>query len=82
VFVLAGTFDPRGVKQADVALLGFPLLWSMPDDVRRNDLELYDNITHPEGPAMTWSMYAVGYVHNDLKANWCLSRHDYLKLFN
>ena len=30
-----GTLDPRGIKQADVVLLGYPMLWDMPDDVRR-----------------------------------------------
>lgn len=53
-----GTLDPRGIKQADVVLLGFPLNWNMPEDVRRNDLELYEPITNPEGPAMTWGIFA------------------------
>ena len=56
-----GTLDPRGIKQADVVLLSFPLLWNMPDDVRRNDLELYEPITNPNGPAMTWSIFAIKY---------------------
>ncbi len=54
-----GTLDERGIKQADVVLLGFPLLWQMPDEVRRNDLELYEPITDPEGPAMTWGIFAI-----------------------
>lgn len=32
------------VKQADVILLGFPLMMSMPEDVRRNDLRIYENV--------------------------------------
>ncbi len=56
---LAGTLDPRGIKIADVVLLGYPLMRDMPDDVRRNDLELYESITTPDGPAMTWSMFAI-----------------------
>ena len=58
-FACAGTLDERGIKQADVVLLGFPLLWQMPDEVRRNDLELYEPITIPEGPAMTWGIFAI-----------------------
>ena len=54
-----GTLDPRGIKQADVVLLGYPLMWDMPPDVRRNDLELYEPIMNPEGPAMTWGIYAI-----------------------
>ncbi len=34
----------------------------MPDDVRRNDLELYEPITTTGGPAMTWSIFAIGYA--------------------
>jgi len=43
-------------------MLGFPFLWSMPDDVRRNDLEWYETVTHPDGPAMTWSIHAIGWL--------------------
>lgn len=42
-----------------MVLVGFPLQWDMPDNVRRNDLELYDNITNPDGPGMTWGMYSI-----------------------
>ncbi len=49
------------MKQADVVLLGFPLQLDMSADVRENDLVLYENITNPDGPAMTWSMFAIGY---------------------
>lgn len=52
--------DP--VKQADVILMGFPLTYPMIPEVRRNDLEMYESITDPEGPAMTWSMFAVGWL--------------------
>ncbi|NXI02896.1 PGGHG glucosidase, partial [Pachycephala philippinensis] len=50
------------VKQADVVLLGFPLLHPMSAEVRRNDLEMYEPVTDPAGPAMTWSMFAVGWL--------------------
>ncbi|XP_061173410.1 protein-glucosylgalactosylhydroxylysine glucosidase-like [Saccostrea echinata] len=49
------------VKQADVILMGFPLMMAMPGDVRRNDLLIYENVT-PAGPAMTWGMFAIGYL--------------------
>lgn len=42
------------MKQADVVLLGFPLMHPMSPEVRRNDLETYEPATEPGGPAMTW----------------------------
>ncbi len=54
-----GTLDERGIKIADAVLLGYPLMWTMPDQVRVNDLELYASIQQPDGPAMTWSMYTI-----------------------
>ncbi|NXS61491.1 PGGHG glucosidase, partial [Brachypteracias leptosomus] len=50
------------VKQADVVLLGFPLMLPMSSEVRRNDLEMYEPVTELDGPAMTWSMFAVGWL--------------------
>ncbi|XP_054684386.1 protein-glucosylgalactosylhydroxylysine glucosidase isoform X3 [Grus americana] len=50
------------VKQADVVLLGFPLMHPMSSEVRRNDLEMYEPVTELDGPAMTWSMFAVGWL--------------------
>ncbi|KAM6073728.1 protein-glucosylgalactosylhydroxylysine glucosidase isoform 2-T3 [Chlamydotis macqueenii] len=50
------------VKQADVVLLGFPLMHPMSPEVRRNDLEMYEPVTEQDGPAMTWSMFAVGWL--------------------
>ncbi|NXT93763.1 PGGHG glucosidase, partial [Anhinga rufa] len=50
------------VKQADVVLLGFPLMLPMSNEVRRNDLEMYEPVTELGGPAMTWSMFAVGWL--------------------
>lgn len=49
------------VKQADAILLGYPLDVQMANSTRRQDLEIYSNATDPDGPAMTWSMYAIGY---------------------
>jgi len=56
------TSDPRGIKQADVVMLGFPLMWTMPDDVRENDLLWYETVTHPNGPAMTWGVFSTGWL--------------------
>ena len=45
-----------------MVLLGFPLLLPMDATTRANDLAWYSAHTDPAGPAMTWSMYAVGYT--------------------
>ncbi|NWV99118.1 PGGHG glucosidase, partial [Machaerirhynchus nigripectus] len=59
------------VKQADVVLLGFPLMHPMSAEVRRNDLEMYEPVTDPSGPAMTWSMFAVGWLElKELQRAW------------
>ena len=60
-----GTTDPKGIKQADVVMLGFPFLWEMPDDVRTHDLAWYETVTNRNGPAMTWGIHAIGWL--DLK---------------
>ncbi|CAF1265666.1 unnamed protein product [Didymodactylos carnosus] len=40
----------------------------MNEAVRRNDLLLYENLTRDDGPAMTWSMHAVGFIElNDMQ---------------
>nr|XP_054758478.1 protein-glucosylgalactosylhydroxylysine glucosidase-like [Lytechinus pictus] len=54
------------VKQADAILLGYPLMANMTAATRRNDLEIYEtyegaNVTDPDGPAMTWGMFAIGW---------------------
>lgn len=35
-------------------MLGYPLGLQMPLEVRKNDLEVYEPVTDPNGPAMTW----------------------------
>ncbi|XP_068117140.1 protein-glucosylgalactosylhydroxylysine glucosidase [Hyperolius riggenbachi] len=52
----------ENVKQADVVLLGYPVMFPMTLEQRRNDLQIYEKVTDPDGPAMTWSMFAVGYM--------------------
>eukprot|EP00931_Biecheleriopsis_adriatica_P047869 TRINITY_DN27628_c0_g1_i1.p1 TRINITY_DN27628_c0_g1~~TRINITY_DN27628_c0_g1_i1.p1 ORF type:complete len:845 (+),score=131.45 TRINITY_DN27628_c0_g1_i1:54-2588(+) len=50
------------VKQADVVLLPYPLEMPMEQDVRLNDLRIYAEATDANGPAMTWSAFAIGYI--------------------
>lgn len=50
------------VKQADVILLGFPLMMKMSRAVRKKDLQYYEEVTDPNGPAMTWGMFSVGWL--------------------
>ncbi|KAI9552765.1 hypothetical protein GHT06_020645 [Daphnia sinensis] len=50
------------IKQADVVLLGFPLMFVTDPVVRQNDLDIYENVTRVDGPAMTWSMHAIGHL--------------------
>ncbi|XP_032005139.1 protein-glucosylgalactosylhydroxylysine glucosidase isoform X5 [Hylobates moloch] len=61
------------VKQADVVLLGYPVPFSLSPDVRRKNLEIYEAVTSPQGPAMTWSMFAVGWMElKDAARAWGL----------
>ncbi|CAF0878103.1 unnamed protein product [Rotaria sordida] len=55
-------FKNTTIKQADVVLLGFPLQWPMSAEVRQNDLLAYERLTRASGPAMTWSMHAIGFL--------------------
>lgn len=52
----------KEIKQADVVLIGFPLMWPMKPEIRRNDLLFYENKTRINGPAMTWGMHAIGFI--------------------
>lgn len=61
------------VKQADVVLLGYPVPFSLSPQVRRRNLEVYEAVTSPQGPAMTWSMFAVGWMElKDARRAWDL----------
>jgi trehalose/maltose hydrolase-like predicted phosphorylase len=59
------------VKQADVILLGYPLMFNMTQEVRENDLVIYEPRTDPDGPAMTKAMFAIGWLElgNDRNAS-------------
>ena len=57
------------IKQADVILLGFPAAadW-VSTETRANNLLRYENCTDAGGPAMTWGMFAVGFI--ELGKGW------------
>ncbi|GAB1601264.1 protein-glucosylgalactosylhydroxylysine glucosidase-like, partial [Argonauta hians] len=57
-----GYIQGETVKQADVILLGFPLMMDMPTDVRFNDLLQYADVSDKGGPAMTWSMFSIAWL--------------------
>lgn len=51
------------IKQADVALLGYPLQFTnQRQSTRQNNLNFYANVTRSNGPAMTWSMHVIGHL--------------------
>lgn len=64
------------IKQADTVLVGYPLMFPMNRSTRENDLKLYCNATRSNGPAMTFSMYAINYldVKDEPKANEMLRK--------
>lgn len=47
------------IKQADTALLLYPLEWPMSNDVAVKTLDYYVEHTDPDGPAMTDSVHAI-----------------------
>jgi hypothetical protein len=53
-------------------------MWPMSDEVRRNNLLAYAPLTRANGPAMTWSMYSIGYIElDDFDKADQLFRHSY-----
>lgn len=50
------------IKQADAILLAYPLQSGMAVTTKRNNLNIYANATRDSGPAMTWSMHALGHL--------------------
>ncbi|XP_037694720.1 protein-glucosylgalactosylhydroxylysine glucosidase isoform X4 [Choloepus didactylus] len=68
----------EAVKQADVILLGYPVRFPLSPDVRRKNLEVYEAVTSPQGPAMTWSMFAVGWMElKDPQRAWGLLQRSF-----
>ncbi|KAM8813322.1 LOW QUALITY PROTEIN: protein-glucosylgalactosylhydroxylysine glucosidase [Rhynchonycteris naso] len=69
------------VKQADVVLLGYPVPFSLTPHVRRKNLEIYEAVTSPQGPAMTWSMFAVGWMElKDPRRAWDLLERSFANI--
>lgn len=60
---------PTTIKQADAVMLGYPLQYSMRKSTRRNNLHFYGNVTRLNGPAMTWSMHAIGHLEVSKELN-------------
>jgi len=57
------------VKQADVVLLVYPLMVNMSKEVQLNDLLYYSKRTDPDGPAMTYSMFAINWLSLNVPQN-------------
>jgi hypothetical protein len=62
--------DPKRahpVKQADTIMLSYPLGLELNDPgaaaAYSNDLAYYDPLTDPKGPAMTWSVFSIGWMN-------------------
>ncbi|KAI5459611.1 glycoside hydrolase family 65 protein [Mariannaea sp. PMI_226] len=47
------------VKQASVGLINYPLQFKLSDTQARNDVAYYSSVNTADGPAMTWSIYAI-----------------------
>jgi hypothetical protein len=37
-------------------------MWPMNDQIKENNLLAYEPLTRSDGPAMTWSMYSIGFL--------------------
>jgi trehalose/maltose hydrolase-like predicted phosphorylase len=57
------------IKQADVVLLGYPLMVPMSREVRYNDLVYYSERTDYNGPTMTYGMHAVAWLELGMTEN-------------
>jgi trehalose/maltose hydrolase-like predicted phosphorylase len=52
----------ESLKQADVTLMGYPLQYDMPAQVRLNDLLYEVAYTNVNGPAMTHAIFAIAFL--------------------
>ncbi|EAW12238.1 alpha,alpha-trehalase treA [Aspergillus clavatus NRRL 1] len=59
------------VKQADVVLVTYPLVYdnNYTSEYSLNDLDFYANKQSPDGPAMTWAIFAI--TANDVSPSGC-----------
>ena len=64
------------IKQADVVLLNYPLGMNLTKPQIKADLDYYAPLSDPNGPAMTWSMFTIGYldVMDFDNASWYLNK--------
>lgn len=62
------------VKQADTILINYPFLYPMKERVKSNDLQFYSECTDIDGPAMTNSMFTIGWLdvgqHSNAKSSF------------
>ena len=74
-------FAGQSVKQADTVMLAYPFMADMPTPVLENDLAYYTDITVPNGPAMTWAVFAIDWMvaalQNGTKSFGNYSRAEY-----
>ncbi|RPA98401.1 hypothetical protein L873DRAFT_1687777 [Choiromyces venosus 120613-1] len=59
------------IKQADVVLINYPLEFRLNESQALNDLDFYARAQSPDGPAMTWAMFAINAA--DLSPAGCAS---------
>lgn len=59
------------IKQADVVLINYPLEFRLNESQALNDLDFYSRAQSPDGPAMTWAMFAINAA--DLSPAGCAS---------
>ncbi|KAI5778880.1 glycosyl hydrolase family 65 central catalytic domain-containing protein [Geopyxis carbonaria] len=67
----AGMNGSVQIKQADVVLINYPLEFRLNETQASNDLDFYARAQSPDGPAMTWAMFAVNAA--DLSPHGCAS---------
>lgn len=59
------------IKQADVVLINYPLEFRLNESQALGDLDFYARAQSPDGPAMTWAMFAINAA--DLSPAGCAS---------
>ncbi|KAI5843591.1 glycosyl hydrolase family 65 central catalytic domain-containing protein [Tricharina praecox] len=59
------------IKQADVVLINYPLEFRLNESQALNDLDFYARAQSPDGPAMTWAIFAISAL--DLSPRGCAS---------
>lgn len=64
------------MKQADVVLLGYPVPFPLRPDTRRKNLEIYEAVTSPWGPAMTWVRSLTGSLETQSSPSFPHSESD------